>query len=240
MSAKTKSQNLIVEDVISAIYAGSVEGGPTGNLNAQVKRVRVELGRRKATQFTRALLDSLSENPDELVRLEALVVLGFAHPDVMRKHQVPLHTEGRRLGVLLEKAGRPERAQEVFELLCSLEPENRTFEIELAGVMRRSGKASDLIERYMERADSLMTAGKGEQALPWLQEVLALDRNRRDVTMKIRDIRHGGQQAHGQTIEPPLPGGVCRARRSVRRPRLPRMECAAASSARSNWPIKTT
>ncbi|MEZ6021707.1 MAG: hypothetical protein R3F17_16935 [Planctomycetota bacterium] len=136
------------------------------------------------------MLDSLSENPDELVRLEALVVLGFAHPDVMRKHQVPLHTEGRRLGVLLEKAGRPERAQEVFELFARWN-RNRTFEIELAGVMRRSGKASDLIERYMERADSLMTAGKGEQALPWLQEVLALDRNRRDVTVKIRDIRHG-------------------------------------------------
>ena len=61
LSPKTKSRNLIVEDVISAIYAGSVEGGPNGALESQVKRVSVELSRRKASQFTKRLLDSLSE-----------------------------------------------------------------------------------------------------------------------------------------------------------------------------------
>ena len=39
-----------------------------------------------------------------------MVVLGFGHPEVMRKHHIALSTEGRRLGVLLEKAGRAERS----------------------------------------------------------------------------------------------------------------------------------
>lgn len=190
VSPKTKSQNLIVEDVISAIYAGSVEGGPNGNLQSQIKRVAVELSRRKASQFTKRLLDGLSENPEELVQLEALVVLGFAHPEVMRKHHIALATEGRRLGVLLEKAGRPERAKEIFEVLCSMAPTERTLELELAGVMRRSGQTKELIDRYMERAQQHMQRGEKDLALPWLQEVLALDRTRTDVTALIREVRH--------------------------------------------------
>ncbi len=150
----------------------------------------MELGRRKASAFTKKLLNSLTENPDELVQLEALVMLGFAHPEVARKHHIALATEGRRLGMLLEKAGRVERAQEVFELLCDYAPTDRTMEIELAGVIRRAGNPEELIERYMERAHEHMAAGESKEALPWLQEVLSLDRNRKDVSAMIRDVRH--------------------------------------------------
>jgi tetratricopeptide (TPR) repeat protein len=159
-------------------------------LRNQVRRLHVELGRRKASAFLQKLMNSLSENPDELIQLEALVLLGFAHPDVARKHHIALATEGRRLGVLLEKAGRVERAKEIFELLCDHSPTDRTLEIELAGVMRRSGANEALIERYMERAEEHMAKGESKQALPWLQEVLALDRTRKDVSEMIRDARH--------------------------------------------------
>lgn len=190
MTPSTTKRNLIIEDVINALYADGMEGGPQGNLRSQVRRVHVELGRRKASAFTKKLLNSLTENPDELVQLEALVMLGFAHPDVARKHHIALATEGRRLGVLLEKVGRTERAKEVFEMLCELAPTDRTLEIELAGVMRRSGGTDELIERYMERAQQHMAKGESKQALPWLQEVLSLDRSRKDVTSMIRDVRH--------------------------------------------------
>ncbi|MDF1838076.1 MAG: hypothetical protein P1V35_09425 [Planctomycetota bacterium] len=190
MTPSTTKSNLIIEDVINALYADGVEGGPIGNLRAQVRRVHVELGRRKASAFTKKLLNSLTENPDELIQLEALVMLGFAHPEVARKHHIALATEGRRLGMLLEKAGRSERAQEVFELLCDYAPTDRTMEIELAGVIRRAGNTDELIERYMERAQEHMAAGESKEALPWLQEVLSLDRNRKDVSAMIRDVRH--------------------------------------------------
>ncbi len=189
MSPSTK-RHLNVDDVISAIYAGSVEGGPNGNLQAQVKRVAVELGRRKAHQFTRRLLDSLAANAEDAVQLEALVVLGFAHPDVMRKNHITLAAEGRRLGQLLEKQGREDRAREVLELLCERYPDDRTLELELAGIVRRSGKTEELIERYLERAQEHFGRKEMDRALPWLQQIIALDRNRKDVTRMIADIRH--------------------------------------------------
>lgn len=190
MTPSTTKRNLIIEDVINALYADGIEGGPQGNLRSQVKRVHVELGRRKASAFTKKLLNSLTECPDELVQLEALVMLGFAHPDVARKHHIALGTEGRRLGVLLEKAGRPDRAKEVFELLCEYAPTDRTMEIELAGVMRRAGNTEELVERYMERAQQHLGRGESKLALPWLQEAYALDRSRADVSALIRDARH--------------------------------------------------
>ena len=176
--------------MINALYADGVEGGPQGNLRSQVRRVHVELSRRKASAFTKKLLNSLTENPEEMVQLEALVMLGFAHPDVARKHHISLATEGRRLGTLLEQAGRPDRAKEVFELLCESAPTDRTMEIELAGVMRRAGNTDELIERYMERAQGHMARGESKQAQPWLQEILALDRSRKDVSAMLRDVRH--------------------------------------------------
>jgi tetratricopeptide (TPR) repeat protein len=194
VTPSSTKHNLVIEDVITALYADGVEGGPQGNLRAQVRRVHVELSRRKASAFTKKLLNSLTESPDELVHLEALVMLGFAHPDVARKHHIALATEGRRLGVLLEKAGRTERAKEIFELLCEYAPTDRTMEIELAGVMRRSGDTAELIERYMERAQEHMAKGESKEALPWLQEVLALERTRKDVSEMIRDVRHDQHQ----------------------------------------------
>ncbi|MCA9000774.1 MAG: tetratricopeptide repeat protein [Planctomycetes bacterium] len=190
MTPSTSHKNLIIEDVINALYADGVEGGAVGNLQNQVRRLRVELGKRKASAFTQKLLNSLSENPDELIQLEALVILGFAHPEVARRFHIALATEGRRLGLLLEKAGRPERAREILELLCEYAPTDRTLEIELAGVMRRSGNTEELIERYMDRAHELMAKGQSQEALPWLQEVFALDRTRQDVSHMIRDARH--------------------------------------------------
>ncbi len=190
VTPSTTKRNLIIEDVINALYADGLEGGPQGNLRSQVKRLHVELGRRKASAFTKKLLNSLTESPDELVQLEALVMLGFAHPDVARKHHIALATEGRRLGALLEKAGRPDRAKEVFELLCEYSPTDRTMEIELAGVMRRAGNSEELIERYLERAQEHLARGESKLALPWLQEAYALDRSRADVSALIRDARH--------------------------------------------------
>ena len=188
MSLRTKRQ-LIAQDVVSAINAGGVEGGPHGHLKAQIKRVGVELNRRKAQKFTRKLMDGLAASPEDVPQLEALVVLGLAFPEVMRKNHIILSQEGRRLGQLMEKGGRQDRAREVFELLCERYPEDRTLELELAGVVRRSGKTDELIERYMERAQGYYTKGEFDQAMPWLHQILSLDRSRTDVVSMISEIR---------------------------------------------------
>jgi hypothetical protein len=45
------------------------------------------------------------------------------------------------------------------------------------------------IAEFLARADKCAASGKTHEAIGWLQEVVALDRNRRDVVRMIRDLR---------------------------------------------------
>lgn len=188
----TQSQDsqLIVEDVVTAL-TGEVEAIlDADRLRSQMERAAEEFDRRTAHAFGRALLDSLCEDPGNLRLLEALVILGLAHPDVLSEHRISLAVEGRRLAVLLERSGDPDRARSVLELLAGNMPSERTIDQELAGVLRRSGKTEELVERYLARAEDSIKEGKPSEAIPWLQEILLLDRTRRDVARMIRDLRY--------------------------------------------------
>jgi tetratricopeptide (TPR) repeat protein len=190
---------LIVEDVVSALM------GPTGaetasgpeDLRLQLERAAAEFDKRTADAFGRALLDSLCEDPGNLRQLEALLILGLAHPDVLDRHRISLAVEGRRLAVLLERAGDVDRARGVLELLAGHMPGERTIDHELAGILRRSGNTDELVERYLRRAEAAVEEGNVSEAIPWLQEILLLDRTRRDVARMIRDLRY--QEADRQT-----------------------------------------
>lgn len=160
------------------------------DLSSQMERAAAEFDRRTATAFGRALLDSLCEDPGNLRQLEALIILGLAHPDVLGQNRISLAVEGRRLAVLLERSGQMDRARGVLELLANRMPEERTIDHELAGMMRRSGNTDQLVDRYMRRAEQAIAQGKTSEAIPWLQEVLLLDRTRRDVARMIRDLRY--------------------------------------------------
>ena len=155
-----------------------------------MERAAAEFDKRTATAFGRALLDSLCDEPGNLRQLEALIILGLAHPDVLGENRISLAVEGRRLAVLLERSGQMDRARGVLELLASRLPEERTIDHELAGMMRRSGNTEQLVDRYMRRAEQAIAQGAVSEAIPWLQEVLLLDRTRRDVARMIRDLRY--------------------------------------------------
>jgi tetratricopeptide (TPR) repeat protein len=109
---------------------------------------------------------------------------------VLRKNQISIAVEGRRLAILLERAGELDRARGVLELLAQHLPEERTIDHELAGILRRSGNTEELVERYLQRAELSVEQGNVSDAIPWLQEVLLLDRTRRDVARMIRDLRY--------------------------------------------------
>ena len=192
----------IVEDVVSALTGGSGEQPPApgvghSDLRTQLERAAAEFDKRTADAFGRALLDSLTEDPGNLRQLEALIILGLAHPDVLERHRISLAVEGRRLAVLLERAEEVERARSVLELLSGHMPGERTIDYELAGILRRSGNTDELVERYLRRAERAVAEGNVSEAIPWLQEVLLLDRTRRDVARMIRDLRY--QAADRQT-----------------------------------------
>ncbi len=194
--------HLIVEDVVTALTGvaeqdPSSEGVQAADLCQQLERAAAEFDKRTADAFGRALLDSLTEDPGNLRQLEALIILGLAHPDVLERHRISLAVEGRRLAVLLERAGELERARSVLELLAGRMPGERTIDHELAGILRRSGNTDELVDRYLRRAESAVEEGNISEAIPWLQEILLLDRTRRDVARMIRDLRY--QEAERQT-----------------------------------------
>lgn len=183
-------RQLIVEDVVSALTGEAHAPQVSGDLRNMMQRAAEEFDRRTADAFGRALLDSLCEDPGNLRQLEALLILGLAHPDVLRRNRISLAVEGRRLAVLLERSGDVQRARCVLELLSSNLPDERTIDHELAGILRRTGHTDELIDRYIARAQKCIEGGRSTEAIPWLQEVLLLDRTRRDVARMIRDLRY--------------------------------------------------
>jgi tetratricopeptide (TPR) repeat protein len=132
-------------------------------------------------------------------RLEALLIMGLAHPTVLDKHRIPLAQEGRRLAQLLERASQGDRARCLLELLASRIPNDSAIDHDLAGVMRRTGSTDALVERYLRRADDAAQRGKTMEAVTWLQEVVLLDRNRRDVARMIRDLRYQEKERQVRT-----------------------------------------
>lgn len=191
MSKALQESTIIVEDVVSALTGPIVEGGTEEHdLAVQMERAAADFDKRTASAFGRALLDSLCDDPGNLRQLEALIILGLAHPDVLGQNRISLAVEGRRLAVLLERSGEMDRARGVLELLANRMPDERTIDHELAGMMRRSGNTDELVERYIRRAEDAIKDGNVSEAIPWLQEVLLLDRTRRDVARMIRDLRY--------------------------------------------------
>lgn len=194
----TVEKKLIVSDVVSALTGTVSPTEEQVDLRDQMERAAAEFDKRTADAFGRALLDSLTEDPGNLRQLEALLILGLAHPDVLKKNRISLAVEGRRLGILLERNGEVDRARSVLELLSVRLPDERTIDHELAGLLRRSGNTDELVARYLKRAEAFIENGRVKEAIPWLQEILLLDRSRRDVARMIRDLRY--EEAEKQVL----------------------------------------
>jgi tetratricopeptide (TPR) repeat protein len=179
---------VIVAEVVAAL-TGDTET-QRGDLRAQMERAARDFDAHTAESFCKALLAYLGEDPTAVRELEALLILGLAHPNLLAQHRIQLVQEGRRLAVLLEKNGEVERAQTLLEVLANHSPQDRGVERELSGIMRRSGSLDRLIERHLRRAEEAIREGRREEAVHWLREVLVLDRSRRDVARMIRDLRY--------------------------------------------------
>jgi len=191
MSPTVTEERLLVDDVVKALTScrEGEEGGAL-DLREQMQRAADEFDRRTAETFGRALVDSLCEDPADPRRLEALLILGLAHPSILEKYQVSLAAEGRRLCVLLENNGEMERARGLLELLVTHVPDDRGLQQDLSSMMRRTGDVDELIERCLQRADEAVHSGQPMDAIPWLQEILLHDQSRRDVARMIRDLRY--------------------------------------------------
>lgn len=191
MSSTTTEDHLLVDDVVNVLTSPpGGEGDVAISLKEQLRLAAEEYDRRAAATIGRALVDSLCEDPADVRRLEALLILGLAHPSILDQYQVSMAAEGRRLCVLLENLGELDRARGLLELLAVELPQDRQIQQDLSSMMRRTGEVDELVERCMARAESFVENGQIAEAIAWLQEVLLHDQSRRDVARMIRDLRY--------------------------------------------------
>ncbi len=190
MSAQAPERNVFVEDIVTAL-TGPVDatGHATTALKDQMRRAADEFDQRTAEAFARALLESLCSETVDLRRLEALLILGLAHPTILDRHRISLRTEGRRLASMLEAQGQVERARCLIEVLDQrVGADDLEVEAE-GGTGKPRAEVEAEIETYLKRADQCAALGRNTEAIRWLQEIVTLDRNRRDVARMIRDLR---------------------------------------------------
>lgn len=191
MNPKVAEDQLAREEIV-AVLTGPLEGRAEkdATLSQKIERVLHDLDRRAASECGRVLGDCVFQEHPKTAELEALVILGLARPRVFRKFGLSISSEGRRLALMLENAGRLRQAKELLELLAQRMPEDREVQQDLASMMRRTGGVEQFIDRCIQRAEAEAKAGRCMDAITALQEVLLHDQGRRDVARMIRDLRY--------------------------------------------------
>lgn len=162
---------------------------PRPALKALVENAATSIDGFTAQAWCLELLPYLTANPEDALALEALLVLGLAHTEVHARHRISMPQEGRRFAILLERAGDPQRAEDMLRLLLEMFPGNETLLGELEALERRDGSMGRRVERHLRSAEEALRGGRRDEALRWLREVLALEPRRRDVARMIRDLR---------------------------------------------------
>jgi tetratricopeptide (TPR) repeat protein len=181
------SSTLIVSDALSLLL-GEERG--QRELEAHL-RDRVEAARAVPEETLLELFELLAPTAGEDAQaevLQAALVLALAHPRLAERFELSSAIHGRRLAARLERDGDVAGACGTLRLVCEVQPGNRTIERALASLMRRQGMVQDLVDRYLARAQLLLDQGHHQEAVPWLREVLQLDRSRKDVARTIRDL----------------------------------------------------
>jgi tetratricopeptide (TPR) repeat protein len=192
LSSISEDRLPIVEDVVATLTTSAGAGyGGAAALRAGMRRATDQFDEHAAAALARALVDTLSQSPDNVRVLETLVILGLAHPGALAQHRISLTTEGRRLAVLLEQAGQFERAYCLGELIAERAlPEN-------GGVTPESAQA---VEQLVRDADFAAARGRTEAAIRCLLEAQRLDPERQDVVRAIRDLRRRREFRKARTV----------------------------------------
>lgn len=188
MGPNATDRPLFVEDIITAL-TGGMSGVHAQTLRNSMERAAVEFDERTAEAFARSLFNELSANPQDLRGLEALIILGLAHPRVIARHGISLETEGRRLAVVLERTGQGERARQLLEMLAANMPAQFPEETRKRLDQTAASNAAT-IDRLLQRAQECIARGYKREAIQNLQEILLLDHARQDVARMIRDLRN--------------------------------------------------
>ena len=182
------TSTLIVRDVLLLVH-GEPQGprDPEEHLRERTAALG-SLSKEQVAEALELLGPAVGEEADAEV-LEAALLMGLAYPGPASDHGLSAAVQGRQLAEMHERDGDSGAACAVLRVVCEHQPGNLALERSLAALMRRQGMASELVDRYLARAQEFLDAGCPQEAIPWLREVLQLDRSRKDVARMIRDLR---------------------------------------------------
>jgi tetratricopeptide (TPR) repeat protein len=180
---------LIVRDATLAVNgAPEKRGEPREHLRLRIEEVS-HMDPRTAEECVEVLSSVAGGEAADPDVLEALVIIGLAHPSLAERMNLPTEMTGRRLAARLERNADIDRSVAVLELLQQHFPGQEALESDLAALMRRQGMVQDLVSRYFERAHRLVREGRNNEAAGWLREVLQLDPSRKDAARLLRNMR---------------------------------------------------
>jgi tetratricopeptide (TPR) repeat protein len=180
---------LIVRDATLAINgAPEKRDEPRSHLRLRVAEV-AHMDARTAEECVEVLSSVASGESADPDVLEALVIVGLAHPTLAGSLELDTLGTGRRVAAQLERNGEVDRTFAVLEILQQHFSGDPSLERELAQLMRRQGMVKDLVGRYFDRARKLVREGRTNEAAGWLREVLQLDPTRKDAARLLRDLR---------------------------------------------------
>lgn len=193
-AATANHENL--DDFLASVEAVGSDGS-RADLKQLVGRASEIFDDETAKSRCESMFERLAQDANDLPALESILILTLARPELIGRLRVPVTQEGRRLALLLERGGDPQRAQAVLELLLARAPNDRALERELSSLMRRNGNLGRLVDRHLSRADECVRDGRRDEAVRWLREVLMLDPQRRDVARMIRDLNYADVERRG-------------------------------------------
>jgi tetratricopeptide (TPR) repeat protein len=183
------TSTLIIRDAALAIHGSpELRADPAQHLRSRIAEVQAF-----QEQFLGECLDVLGgvavESADGEI-LEAVLIASIARPELANPRGLTAIPVGRHLAAYHEKAGNSDRAMATLELLVEVFPGHKALERDLAGLMRRQGMVTELVERYLQRSKQLLKQRRTSEAIGWMREALKLDRSRKDVARTIRDLRY--------------------------------------------------
>jgi tetratricopeptide (TPR) repeat protein len=174
----------VVEDLVRALSGVDGDAAPAAALAARMKHAASRVDEITAQVAARALIGELCQDPLNLRRLEALLVLGMAHPALLARHGIDVRREGERLALLLEHEGRTERAAAFRETIDARFPAHQPEPA--VGTPDTPVR----VDALLREAASAVAEGRTRDALRLLQSVLTVDPTRKDVARMIRDLHY--------------------------------------------------
>lgn len=125
--------------------------------------------------------------PTDLAARERLVELTVGRPDLATKDFDPV-AHGKELVDLYLEIGEIERVRSILERLIRDNPFDIELKKSLINVHTKAGDSKRVVELYESIAEDLVQDRRPLEAIKYLQKILMLDRNRKDISERIRSL----------------------------------------------------